>query len=323
MATYNGARWLPPFLASVAAQDWPALRVVASDDGSTDDTLAVLESFAGRAIAVHRNAGRQGFAGNFANAIRHTDARYVALADQDDWWRTDKIARLVATAQALEAEHGVDTPVLVFSDIEVVDERLATISPSLFAGGAGAAGTLTFADYLFGNHVPGCAMLLNRALIGRAMPIPDEVAFHDWWFSLVAAGLGRVAAVDAPLIKYRQHGGNTLGAIAQAPPGPMARLRAKVADPLGLLRQRARTVAQIGGMMAVTLTAYRAHYASALPPERRALLDLLLDGSPLARLGRFRSVRSAGGRVPALAVSLLLGSRLLPLPDQASSGTSQ
>ena len=115
LATYNGETYLPAFLETVAAQRHGSLRVVASDDNSTDRTVNLLEAFEpGRTIVV-LNKGVRGFRGNFANAIAHCDAPYIALADQDDAWTPQKIERLMERMKALEALHKGGTPLLVCS----------------------------------------------------------------------------------------------------------------------------------------------------------------------------------------------------------------
>lgn len=318
LATYNGARYLPDFLASIAHQTWPALRLVVSDDGSTDGTVALIEGWSAHPASLSRNPGKRGFGHNFTHALAQTRAAYVLLADQDDVWMADKVARLMEKARAIEAERGVEHPVLVICDLQVVDGALDLIRPTYFDEGVEAIAGLGFADFLYSAWVPGCAMLVNRALLDRALPIPDDAPFHDWWLMLTAAGFGTVAAVPDALIQYRQHGGNTLGATPNAL-GLGGRLRIQLGRPIDYARERIATFRQMAVAMHRMLRAFDRQLGDHLPPDRRRALGRMLHGSRVANLLRFRRARAAGGRMARIALTLLRPSAR----DQASSGTSQ
>jgi hypothetical protein len=114
---------------------------------------------------------------------------------------------------AAEAEHGRDHPLLVHTDLAVVDRRLQPISPSFWRyQNIHPAGRETLNRLLAQNVVTGCSMMLNRALRERALPIPAEACMHDWWLALVAAAFGRITHLPEPTVLYRQHGGNDTGA---------------------------------------------------------------------------------------------------------------
>lgn len=219
LATCNGARFLPALLDSLGAQtdrDWIAL---VRDDGSADETPAILEAFAARDARlsmVGGEPGRLGIRDNFGRLLESARARecgYFALCDQDDVWQPDKIARMRAALAEGEARHGASTPLLAYADLALIDPAGRIIAGSHFAR-AGAASVRTGVDswLLAHNLVPGCAMVGNRALLDLAMPFPPPVFHHDWWLVLVAAAAGHVIAVDAVLTGYRQHAGNAIGA---------------------------------------------------------------------------------------------------------------
>ena len=102
---------------------------------------------------------------------------------------------------------------LAFSDIEVVGSNLEPLAPSFFALDGKSTDCREPRDFLLANHVPGCSMLFNRALLARARPIPRDFHMHDWWLILTAAAFGDVGFVDRPLLKYRQHATNVFGAV--------------------------------------------------------------------------------------------------------------
>lgn len=211
LATYNGMPYLEELLDSLEAQSARRLRVVASDDGSTDRTLECLaRPRAGLAVTLAEGKPRGNILRNFENALEATTAPYVALCDQDDVWDKEKVASLLERVKEAEARLGPGVPVLAFCDLEVVDRELRTISPSLFGATRKTGKARHFRDYVLNNHVPGCAMLMNRALLDMALPYP-ALDIHDHWLIQIAALFGAVEFVDRSLIKYRQHGANNIG----------------------------------------------------------------------------------------------------------------
>lgn len=213
LATRNGAMYLQEFLDSLLAQTQPPRELIASDDASSDDTLAILESFAARApfpVTILSNLVALGVENNFAQAIAACGGLAIALADQDDVWRPDKLARL---SQSLSAP---DT-LAAFSDAEVVDARLQPLGYTMWQRvhfPAGEQVRFTQGDgfgILLKHAVVTGATLAFKAQIARAaLPIPPGWA-HDAWLALVATALGNVAALAEPLIAYRQHGANVVG----------------------------------------------------------------------------------------------------------------
>ena len=212
LATYNGEKYLSEMLDSIEAQDYPHIELMIADDASTDSTPRLLQERAWRRSCKRlQTSDRLGVIGNFDRAIAACMGDYVAFADQDDIWREDKLSRMLARMQTLEQQRGRDTPLLIFSDLALIDEHRALLADSFFTHAKKSPHCAKFEDFLVSNHVPGCAMLVNRALIQRAMPVPPTFHMHDWWFIMVAAAFGAIDYIDAPLIQYRQHTSNTVG----------------------------------------------------------------------------------------------------------------
>ena len=296
LATYNGATFLAAFLDTVAAQDHPHLRIVASDDHSADGTAALLAAFAPGHTIVVQNKGPRGFRSNFANAIAHCDAPYIALADQDDAWARDKISALLSRMTALEARHGADTPLLVCSDLAVVDRDLQPLRPSFFASWDPPVASLSFADLTLGNRIPGCSMLLNRALVDHAMPLPTSIHLHDWWLVLVASALGIVDVVERPLVLYRQHGGNQLGDVHQRVSG-WDRILPKLKDPLTHWSKRAELFRASTPDFMATLKSFDARFGGQLDRADAAVLRAGVLPGLVRKLWRYRSAHSPFGRI--------------------------
>jgi len=217
LAAYNGARFLPEQIDSILTQTHRDWRLLIRDDGSTDATPEIIDRYAQLhpdRIAVVRDAlGNLGAVGNFAVLMERSNADYIMFCDQDDVWLADKVAASYEAMQVLEHRHGRDVPLLVHSDLTVVDELLHPIHPSFWRyQGLDPGRGRSLPSLLIQNVVTGCASMANLRLKDLALPLPGDIRMHDWWLALVAAAFGRIDYIQRPLARYRQHQGNTLGA---------------------------------------------------------------------------------------------------------------
>jgi len=222
LATYNGSAWLEAQIDSLLAQDCQDWRLLVRDDGSTDATLAVLWAqqarLGDRMRIVADDRKNLGPAGNFARLLEVSSADYIMFCDQDDVWLPGKISLTLAKMREVEADCGSKTPVLVHTDLQVVDEVLNLLADSghRFQQIDPVNGD-TLGRLLVQNIATGCTLMLNRALRERALPIPAAALMHDHWLSLVAAAFGKIAYLPVPTLLYRQHGGNQVGAQSWSP----------------------------------------------------------------------------------------------------------
>jgi len=212
---HNGARYLPAFLDSLQAQEHADWRLWVVDDASTDDGRSLVDEAARRDARIHRHASpslRLGAVGAFAWlwARVPAEAMYIAFADQDDVWLPGKLSHSLAALRDVEGEGR--TPVLVHTDLAVVDADLAPVAASYWRQAGVVPDPPTFRRIVAQNVATGCTMLMNRALYEQVGAIPGEATMHDAWVASVAALLGRVVALPEPTVRYRQHGHNTLGA---------------------------------------------------------------------------------------------------------------
>lgn len=215
LATYNGGRFLVPLLESLLKQSHVKFKLLVSDDGSSDDTNLILSNYEkSYPERIQRLPFRSchGACANFAYLMQSTTADYVFLADQDDVWDADKMIFTLSAMLELENVYGKGTPLLVHTDLRVVDKDLNLISTSFLRFMRLRSDRFGFNDLLLQNAITGCALLANRALIERALPIPSAAAMHDWWLGLVASAFGTVVFLNRPTIAYRQHDSNTVGA---------------------------------------------------------------------------------------------------------------
>ena len=210
MACRDGEKHLPEQLDSISRQSFEHWLLVASDDGSTDATRAILEGFrdqVGADRVVIREGPRQGFQKNFLLLACDPQLRgdYYAFSDQDDVWEPDKLKKAVSVLSSLPPE----APVVYGSRTQLIDPSGKPIGYSpLFSRPP------SFRNALVQNIAGGNTMVFNEparrvlAAWGSDVQIPT----HDWWLYLLIMGAGGVVHYDPwPSVRYRQHGLNVIG----------------------------------------------------------------------------------------------------------------
>ena len=215
LATWNGSRFIEEQLDSLFRQTCQNFRLIVRDDASSDSTLQIVEQYRSRhpeRVLVRKNPSRQGACPTFSLLAEESTAPYFAFCDQDDIWRADKLALELATAKSIEAKRSVDTPVLVYSDLELIGDDNQLLAPSVWKMKHVNPHRATFGSMQVQNVVNGCAMLGNRSLLLRGIPIPEEAFMHDFWFALVAVAFGVLGPLNDATVRYRQHQHNAMGA---------------------------------------------------------------------------------------------------------------
>lgn len=217
LATCNGASFLRQQLDSIEASTFKAIEIVACDDDSNDETVAILETYTSKLpIEIYRNSNRLGYVKNFEKAIGLCRGRYIALCDQDDIWHPDKLARSVEAVMAAEHNGSATLPVMVHSDSRLIDGKGEVI----------AASYQRFKGYAFHEHkqygamlcrcgVMGHTMLMNRALVEQVLPFPAGTKHHDYWIALVNEWCGQRISLKQALVDHRVHGKNSGGSAKQ------------------------------------------------------------------------------------------------------------
>ena len=214
LPTYNGVRYLEAQIASIHNQTLRPERVLLRDDGSSDGTQALISQLQqryGTWLQVLPADGNLGCTANVNRLLQATTAPYVALADQDDLWLPHKLEQSLVLMKRLEACHGNTHPLLVHSDLELVDEAGKPMGCRYLQRQRLDPQRTEPAELALTNVVTGCTALFNRALLGRALPIPPQALMHDWWLALVATSFGRIELLSHPTVLYRQHSLNVLG----------------------------------------------------------------------------------------------------------------
>ena len=213
MATYNGEKYVAEQIESILNQTYSAIRLLISDDASTDGTRQILQDYAekDKRIQLFFQENNLGYIGNFEFLLTKVENEIFMLCDQDDVWKEDKIQK---TYEKCQIEHAD----LVFTDLEVVDEHLKTIYPSfndymLLTRKIKKYSSDYRMQYLY-NCVTGCTLLSKKKYIPDMLPLPKESKYvvHDLWIALtVMLKGGKVAYLDEKTIYYRQHGNNQIG----------------------------------------------------------------------------------------------------------------
>lgn len=289
LATHNGAAHLAEQLDSYLLQDHPHWALWVSDDGSSDDTWDILTAFRDahpdRDIRLLRGPGR-GAAANFLSLLTHPDLPpgVVTLSDQDDVWMPHRLSR------ALAGVAGCDGPALYGAITIETDPGLTPLARQ-----KGPLPPPSFSNALVQNIVAGNTATLNAPALAalRAAGAPD-VPYHDWWLYLRLSGVGaRITLDETPVLYYRQHAGNVIGAHTGA--------RA------ALQRMGALVGGQYRAWLRANLTALLARPQGLLPEHAAAARALLETPNRLKALRLSRARRSGRAGRWALTALALLG----------------
>jgi glycosyltransferase involved in cell wall biosynthesis len=219
VAVYNVEKHLEALLSSLLAQDYPSIQIHLRDNCSKDRTREILKQWQQRypeKIHLHFSPTNVGVIGNFAELTEIGNAPYLMYCDGDDVWFPSKVSKTLAKMQQLEKEYGISMPLLVHTDLQVVDEKLNVIAPSFWKYSKLNTHEKChqLPRLLVQNHVTGCTTMINRALKELAAPIPLNCVMHDWWLALVAACFGKIGCIPEATMAYRQHSSNDTGAKA-------------------------------------------------------------------------------------------------------------
>jgi hypothetical protein len=293
LATYNGARFLREQIDSILAQDYGNIRVLARDDGSSDGTVEILDQYAKRfpgCFRVMPSSAPTGSAkNNFLLLMKASTADHVCFADQDDVWLPAKVTRTKQAMDQLQSRWGAKIPLLVFTDMHVVDENLTILHESFWSRmNINPDRMRSLAKLLVQSLVTGCTAMLNRPLLELSLRMPDEAFMHDRWIGLLAAFMGKSSEVRIPTVLYRQHEHNVLGT------GRDAAGMAAGKETRSLLERGRRPRISAAQIMLWDISqrdaaAFLQEYGPDLPPGKRDLLRAFLR----CQTSRSRFVRIA------------------------------
>lgn len=197
MCTYNGEKYLIQQLDSLINQTYSNLEIIIVDDGSKDSTLDILYAYQQRdsRLKIFQNDTNLGFVQNFSKAISLCSGDYIALADQDDIWKLNKIEIFV---------NEIGDNLLIYSDAMLIDQYGKSTDKTLIKSFANLVSGKCNKAFLFSNCVSGNTIMFKQELLKYILPIP-HISFHDIRIAFVASTIGTITYTEEDLIYYRRH----------------------------------------------------------------------------------------------------------------------
>ena len=216
LSTYNSSDYLCEQLDSIISQTYTDWCVFIRDDGSTNDTLQIInkyvDEYSGKIILIQAGRENLGPCQSYSRLLEFSTADYIMFADQDDIWIPEKLEICMLKMQKMEKQYGTSFPLLVHTDLKVVNKNLKVLQDSFMSYQNISGFRDQTSQLLLQNSITGCTVLMNKALKDISIPIPNRACMHDWWLALVASLFGKIGFVDMATVYYRQHDENCLGA---------------------------------------------------------------------------------------------------------------
>ena len=206
MATYNGELFIREQLDSILAQTLSDWELIVCDDGSTDNTLSILQEYANNdsRIKIYQNERNLGFKRNFEKAIDLCQGDYIALCDQDDIWYPNHLE--VLYNQIGNHSLSIGNSDIVNINNTYLNKRMSDTDGIHFI--PEDTKLFLFREFFYANPFQGASMLLKKDFALRCIPIPNEVHYHDTWISICACFADGLIYTYTPITRYRQHGKN-------------------------------------------------------------------------------------------------------------------
>ena len=286
LAVYNGRQYLTEQIDSILSQTYHEWKLLICDDCSSDGSFETALEYAKRypekITAIRRESPAGSAQGNFMDMLGLSDAEYTMFCDQDDVWLPEKIKLTMNKMREMESSFG-SIPLLVHTDMIVSSSDLSVISSGFMKYSGLDPSKRTINNLIVQNNISGCTMMINSALKELVCGTPPQLmVMHDWWIGLAAASFGRIGYVDAATMKYRQHGGNQVGAKHYK---GFFTFVAGAAHKLMRVFTRHSTTDDIAMIQAQNFLSY---YGEKLPPD---VLDVVRAYCSLPGLSRFRKWR--------------------------------
>ena len=204
MTTYNGEKYLKEQLDSILVQLSAYDEVIIGDDGSTDSTLDIVNSYNDSRIKFFKNSF-QNLILNFEFTLKQAKGDYIFLADQDDIWLPCKINNCIEDLQEYD---------VVVSNCRVVNENLEVINESFFELNKSKSGLIS---NLIKNSYLGCCLAFKRELLSKVLPFPEKLPMHDIWIGFVSEIFFKTKFNSKPMLLYRRHGNNESATAERSP----------------------------------------------------------------------------------------------------------
>lgn len=292
MATYNGASYIIPQIQSLQNQTFANWKLYIHDDGSTDETMKIIQSIAttDSRICIIKDGIRFHESGlNFMHLLKFSKAPFCIFCDQDDIWLENKLELML---RFIEAKDNT-IPQAVYSNSYVYIPETSDIS-----GYATLCFPQKLKDVLFLNSgIQGCALMFNAALRDICKNAPDIVAMHDHVLTVCAATLGELSYLNKRLMLYRRHQSTVTGPTAK-----------KLSDRYNSFFDRDKTVMSHKHYLA--LQSLYQKYETYISDDNKKIFSDYFRFEKECRIRRFFHVLAKGyklyGRTSILAIKVLL-----------------
>lgn len=199
MCTYNGSRFLKEQLDSILNQTYKNLEIIIVDDLSTDNTLEILKEYKEKdsRVKVFKNETNLGFTKNFEKSLSLCKGELIALADQDDIWKENKIELFCKNIQG---------HTLIYSDMIVIDQFGKSDGNQFIRPISNLVKGKNNLAFLFNNCVSGNSLMFDASLLkNKILPFPKEISYHDLWIAFVASSYGSITYTEEPMTYYRRY----------------------------------------------------------------------------------------------------------------------
>nr|WP_294925879.1 glycosyltransferase family 2 protein [uncultured Flavobacterium sp.] len=203
VATYNGVKFIKKQISSILDQLGENDEIIISDDGSTDGTLSIINSFDdNRIVLLNHKKNEEGrkkkyphylISANFENALKEAKGDFIFLADQDDIWHKNKVEIMLSYLKY---------NMLVISDYEVIDENDMVTDKPFFNRSHSSD---SFIKNIITPSYHGCLIAFRKEVLKIALPFPEKLILHDTWIGILASTIGNVVFINDRLVKYRRH----------------------------------------------------------------------------------------------------------------------
>lgn len=198
MAVYNGEKFIKQQIESILKQLATNDELIISDDGSTDETLRIVNDFRDCRIKLISNTQKHGFIENFENTLCHASGDYIFLSDQDDIWEVNKIERCLYFLQRYD---------MVVHNALLVNYKGDSLNKNYFDTLHTSNG---FLYNFYKTRFLGCSMAFKRKVLVECLPFPKNIVAHDYWIGMywLFKYHQNVYFSEEVLMRYRRHGGN-------------------------------------------------------------------------------------------------------------------
>lgn len=207
MATYNGERFIKEQLDSILSQISNDDEIIISDDGSTDSTLEIIQSYHDSRIKLYhhdknlsllkeKSASFKLVSQNFENALKNAKGDYIFLADQDDIWKSNKVETMLSYLSNND---------IVMSNFSIIDENDKVVTEKYYSYSPISHSLII---NILRSHFLGCCMAFNRKVLEYSMPFPSKLIGHDYWIGCLGVKRFSFYYINEALHLYRRSNHN-------------------------------------------------------------------------------------------------------------------